>query len=62
METTLSKVNSVSIITVQSTELLRFLMFWGASLCFGLTETTCSTYPVGVEEKSRWSNLLKLSQ
>ena len=56
METAISKVNTVSIVIIPTTGLLRFLVSGRASLCFGLTETTCSTYPVGVEEKSRWSN------
>ena len=56
METTVSKLCIVDKLSAQLLETTSCLRFWGASLCFGQTETTCSTYPVGVEEKSRWSN------
>ncbi len=56
METVVNKLCIVGKLSNQLLETISCLSFWGASLCFGLTETTCSTYPVGVEEKSRWSN------
>lgn len=32
----------VDILSIQLLEATSCLRFWGASLCFGLTETTCS--------------------
>jgi len=42
METTVSKLCIASKLSTQLLEITSLMRFWGASLCFGQTETTCS--------------------
>lgn len=42
METAVNKLCTVSKPSYQLLETTSLMRFWGASLCFGLTETTCS--------------------
>ena len=56
MEATVSKLCIVNKLSTQLLETTSCLRFWGASLCFGQTETTCSVPQRTETEKSRWSN------